>query len=210
MKPNQQILIDYANVLNEARIRILGINTIVTGTTSLPPWITAELGYLQLRMLCELVALGCLIAHGDLQAFEAKKLHGEYAADRIIKAMERLHPGFYPRPVTSTHTPDGLHLDPIVSGFLSKEELVELYRECGEHLHRGSAKRIFHATQPKRPPELEKVFSWGSKFSALLSQHLISSPTKNEHLLCFISHEQAGGESLVIFAQAPDLTGNDN
>ena len=125
----------YADILNEVRTRILGINTIISGTTSLPSWLTAELGYVQLRMLCELVALGCLIAHGDLNATKGKKLQKEYAADHIIKSLEQLHSNFYPHPVVCNFSANSIHMERIESGFLTKDELLKLYYECGDHLH---------------------------------------------------------------------------
>lgn len=110
----------YADILNEVRTRILGINAIISGTTSLPSWLTAELGYIQLRMLCELVALGCLIAHGDLKETKSKKLQTEYAADHIIKSLEQLHSNFYPHPVVCDFSADSIHMERVKSGFFNK------------------------------------------------------------------------------------------
>ena len=193
----------YANILDEARTRILGINTIVSGTAALPPWLTAELGYIQLRMLCELVALGCLIAHGDIEETGSKKLQKEYAADQIITRLERLHPDFYPHPIACTFSPGSIHLDRIESGFLTKVELLNLYHECGEHLHRGSLSRMFSSTNPKQPPQVQKVLDWGQKFLILLSQHHIASFSNRTHFLCFISHHQANGNAYVAIASSP-------
>src|SRR4051812_38533302 len=62
------------------------------------PRTLAELSYLQLGCICELIALGCLVAHGDLKEVQSKKMRKAYAADQIINRLERLHPDFYPRP----------------------------------------------------------------------------------------------------------------
>ncbi len=110
-------------------MRILSINTIVSGTTSLPQWQTAELCYLQLRMLCELVALGCLLAHGDIEASKSKKFQKGYAADDILKQLEQLHPDFYPHPITCTFSPGNVHIERVQSGYLTKHELITLYHE---------------------------------------------------------------------------------
>jgi hypothetical protein len=208
MNQRETLIREYANILDEARTRILGINTIIAGTASLPPWMTAELGYIQLRMLCELVALGCLIAHGDIEATQTKRLQSEYAADSIVRHLERLHSDFYPHPVIATFTESEVHIERIESGFLTKEELLQLYHECGEYLHRGSLSRIYHPTKPKQPPSIDQVFSWGKKFCVLLSQHHVYSLTESEHLLCFISHHQAGGNALVAIAKSPELDQN--
>lgn len=198
----------YANILDEIRTRIRGMNTIVLGTRSLPTWISAELCYVQLRMLCELVALGCLLAHGNIEASKGKKLQKEYAADDIFTRLEQLHPNFYPHPITCTFSPGSLHIERVESGYLTKEELVALYHECGDHLHRGSLSRIFHANKPKQPPTVERALSWGMKFTNLLSQHHIASNTNQKHFLGFLSHHQANGNAYVAIAQSPELDKN--
>ncbi len=194
----------YANILDEARTRILSINTILSGTSSLPSWLSAELGYIQLRMLCELVALGCLVAHGDIEATKSNKLQDAYAADNIIKRLGQLHSNFYPRPIICNFSPSNIHIEHVESGFLTKDELLTLYYECGDHLHRGSLKKIYHPSSPKQPPQIEQVLKWGKKFSILLSQHQISSFTNHKHFLCFISHHQANGNAFVAIAQSPE------
>lgn len=199
----------YANILDEIRTRILGIGTIVDGTASLPSWISAELCYLQLRLLCELVALGCLIAHGDIEATKGKKLQKEYAADDILKQLEQLHPDFYPHPITCSFSPAGMHIERIESGYLTKQELITLYHECGGHLHRGSLSSIFRPVNPKQPPTVERALSWGQKFSNLLSQHHIASRTRQFHYLGFLSHKQANGNAFVAMAQSQGLRDQD-
>lgn len=201
-------LTEYANILDEIRIRILGINTIVAGTKSLQSWVTAELCYLQLRLLCELVAIGCLIAHGDIEATKCKKIQKKYAADDIINQLEKLHPDFYPHPVKCSFSIDNIQLERIESGYLTKQELITLYHECGGHLHRGSLSSIFHATKPKLQPTVEQALAWGQKFSILLSQHHIVSHTNHAHLLAFLSHHQADGKALAVIAKSPDLDQN--
>jgi len=201
-RPSKQreVIAAYKIILDEARTRILSINTILSGTSSLPPWLTAELGYIQLRMLCELVALGCLVAHGDIEATKSNKLQDAYAADNIIKRLEQLHSNFYPRPIICNFSPGRIHIEHVESGFLTKDELLTLYYECGRFLHRGSLKEMYHPSNPKHPPQIERVLEWGKKFSTLLSQHQISSFTNRKHLLCFISHHQADGNAFVAMA----------
>lgn len=71
----------------------------LAGQTGLPNGAIIEFCFLQLRMLCELIALGCLTAHGDLEAGKLKKSH---KADQIIRRLEVLHPDFYPKAATQT------------------------------------------------------------------------------------------------------------
>jgi hypothetical protein len=74
-------------------------------------------------MLCELAALGCLVAHGDITQTRYFRKEA-YKADDILRRLDRLHPEFYPVPVKPTFGPGSVHVDPIDGGFLSKPELI--------------------------------------------------------------------------------------
>jgi hypothetical protein len=41
-------------------------------------------------MLCELIALGCFVAHGDIEATKASSFQKAYKADDILKRLARL------------------------------------------------------------------------------------------------------------------------
>lgn len=57
----------YADLMNEVKVRIAAIDAGTGGLLgALPAPIVQEHCYLQLRMCCELIALGCLVAHGDI------------------------------------------------------------------------------------------------------------------------------------------------
>ena len=64
----------YAGLLEEAKGRIFSIDSVIGGRAGIPDPLAREYGYLQLRMLCEVIALCCLAAHGDLSAAQAAKL----------------------------------------------------------------------------------------------------------------------------------------
>jgi hypothetical protein len=84
MKPSKyrQALDTYSWLMDEAKQRLSAVDTALAGQTGLPNGAIIEFCFLQLRMLCELIALGCLTAHGDLQAGKLKKSH---KADQIIR-----------------------------------------------------------------------------------------------------------------------------
>src|SRR5262245_25239192 len=68
----------YSVLMHEAKRRLLAMDTALEGKTGLPEVAVREYCFLQLRMLCELIALGCLTAQGDLQT---GKLKDEYRQD---------------------------------------------------------------------------------------------------------------------------------
>jgi len=102
--------------------------------------VLVEFCYLQLRMICELIALACLTAHGDIAASHSKEFRKSRKADWIIKALENLHPNFYPAAGKQHLDAAGKIIGRIklTDGFLTKKELLQLYYECGQILHRGS------------------------------------------------------------------------
>jgi hypothetical protein len=77
----------YANLMEEARYRVEAMDAALSGKIPLPDMILEEFIYLQIRLLCEIVALGCLVAHGDFTQDQITKLRDEYDADTIIKNL---------------------------------------------------------------------------------------------------------------------------
>jgi hypothetical protein len=113
------------------------------------------------------------VAHGDIQATRGGKLRNIWAADRLINALETLHPDFYPRASKQVLNSKGrpVKLEPITTGILTKSDLLRLYHECGAFLHRGDLKGVFSATT--RKPSLDRVNEWVGKIAQLLSHHEI-------------------------------------
>src|SRR6202008_4028128 len=101
----------YSAIMEEAKLRALSINTITGSSLNFPVPLLREYGFLQLRMLCELIALGCLVAHGDIAGTKAAVLQREYKAGVIVKRLEALHPNFYPSPRKMVFSPGHVHLD---------------------------------------------------------------------------------------------------
>lgn len=132
-----------------------------------------EFAYLQLRMICETIALACLTVHGEIRG--AAKIKAMYEADKIIKRLGQLHPNFYPRPTKQASSKDEFGVwrnHDIASGFLTREELRDLYIECGGTLHRGRLKDI-----GRKPPERsrERALRWSEKIWMLLEHHVIQT-----------------------------------
>ena len=84
--------------MEEIKGRTEAIRLALSGQLPVHPRVAVELSFLQLRMVCELIALACLMAHGDLGLTLPEKMKGEDHAGVILKVLEQLHPKFYPRP----------------------------------------------------------------------------------------------------------------
>jgi hypothetical protein len=139
------------------------------------PGAAIELSYLQLRMICEVVAVGCLLVHGDVPVSRTVRLKKEYKADAIIKVLDTLHSDFYPVPCEIKYD---LNNQPwhaaeltVTKPNLDKQSLRTLYYEAGEFLHRGALNFVLPATI--RKVRLDVIQEWVAKIRNLLHNHRI-------------------------------------
>ena len=181
----------YAGLMEEIKVRLFSIDLAVSGSINLPHQLLHEYCHLQLRMACELIALACLTAHGDIQ--EATSLLKEWSPERIFDKLTKLHPYFYPWPVEwLPKREDGVALFRHVhEGFLTKEGLLELNGLCGDALHRGSLKKLLRPKMPliKKFPEITQACI---EIRALLEHHRIVL-LDNNLIFCNLSDPENGG-----------------
>nr|MBI1231876.1 hypothetical protein [Cytophagales bacterium] len=164
----------YCDLMEEVKRRIAVVNSITAGLMPLPSIVAYETCYLQLRIICEIIALGCLAAHGDIPQTKSKRLLKAYNADDIIKNLEKLHPDFYPVPTRQICAPEKDKVgkvEAITEDYLQKSDLLKLYGECGNVLHRGNLKHIL--SQKERNISFKKIEAWVQKIMTLLNHHQI-------------------------------------
>jgi hypothetical protein len=190
----------YADLMDEARLRIHAMRDAIAAKESWAPRLLQEFAYLQLRMLCEVIAGGCLLVHGAVKHRDVLK---SWRAPDIIEKLGQLNSDFYPRGVRFRKTPTGLHLDDYSVPQLSKLELVELWERSGAFLHRGSAKNLVAEHGKMLNVNLDTIILNGQKILNLLEQHIISSADKKTHLIVALSSEDAGGRAAVGVAASP-------
>jgi hypothetical protein len=159
----------YARLMDEVRTRIDAIGVIRRELSKhVTKGILHETEYLQLRIICELITVGCLIAHGDIPETRAGKLRSAKYPTVIIPELERLQPDFFPVPFDLA--PDGITEIEVKEKFLTKKGLLDLYAECGDAVHRGALKAFLR----KGPVvKVEQVGTWQRLLIRLLAQHKI-------------------------------------
>ncbi|MFK4530133.1 hypothetical protein ABIF90_008114 [Bradyrhizobium japonicum] len=167
------------------------VRAVVQRRISVPPIVNLELAYLQLRMVCELIALACLTAHGDVPETTSKRLTKAYNADQIMKALENLHPDFYPVPGRQVHDQTGkvVEVIPVDEPHLTKRELQRLYGECGDFLHRGNIEQLMKG---RRLPEVSEIDTWFKKITVLLNHHQIQLIDPQRQLWVIMQAESDG------------------
>ncbi len=194
----------YANLMEEIKRRTEVINHVLGGVVSLPPMAGFELCYVQLRKICEVFALACLTAHGDIPGVRKKLLQKTYNADLIIKQLSLLHPRFYPIPSKQTLdlvTQQPIEVTPLTSGFLTKEELLILYGECGNYLHRGSIRQLLSNWEPT--VDFKKIADWIGKIIVLLNHHQIQTNQPDKQLWVLMRDKVHGKVHWAVMVEVP-------
>jgi hypothetical protein len=174
----------YASALREIKTRLEMAERLITGDAGNNSHLTKEFCYLQLRMVCELIALACLAAHGDIKETNTNSFKKEYSAPVLMKLLSDLHPEFYPQPIILR--PAGYRnweQEKITSGYLTRKDLKKLNGECGDVLHRSSLKKYLSGkaiTQRDFP----MILAWHKKIVRLLDTHQIMLRGEGAYIFC--------------------------
>jgi hypothetical protein len=181
----------YARLMEEIKRRqsVLA-QVLLNQTIPLPEMAAFEFCYLQLRKICEVFALGCLAAHGDIPEVRSKLLQKTYSADQIMKRLTEIHPEFYPVPSRQTVdqvTQRPIEVTPITTGFLTKDELLALYGECGNYLHRGTIRQLVGKWEPTL--DFKKIALSNSRIVTLLNHHQIQTSQPNKQIWVLMQAE---------------------
>lgn len=172
----------YTELMNEAKFRLRSFEHVFNYKGG--PLIARDYLAIQLRMLCEVISLGCLVMHGDIKETDTRKLRKAYQADTIMKALETLHPRFYPLPITPTVQNGKLtKIRDAEIDYLKKEQLIALYRRCSRLLHRGTVDRLPNWREFAQDP-CEDLFEQSQMLVNLLSFHSLVMKGDERAMVC--------------------------
>lgn len=133
---------------------------------------TVESIYLQFRKILELIAMASLSASPEYMA-RYDRFRRHYNGKRILRDLEKVNPDFYPQPTRQVVDPDTGKVVEVVdveSGFLTKDDYVELYDICGDLLH---AENPYDEGQRDMESRLEDVPEWRNRIVTLLNHHQV-------------------------------------
>jgi hypothetical protein len=196
VNPNK-VLQTYADIMGEVRVRTDAVHAAANGQIpAIPSPFVREFCYLQIRMMCELIALGCLAAHGDLgeiKDLQNKTIRKEWSAHKIMAKLEGLHPKFFPVAIKRTTQSVGSHhLETIVDGVLSKENFLKLYHKCDGALHRGSLSKFISDRTPTQF-QFPEIIDPMNRVVKTLSSHILVMQGEEKVLLCNMKSSKGGG-----------------
>ncbi len=191
----------YHGLMIEAKARALSINALTGDQRGIPSPLVHEYGVLQIRMLCEIIGLACLVAHGDLVAQAKADLRKIYAPGQIFAELQQMHDDFYPVPMVPEKTNDGWHFAEYSGGpYLQKSEMGDVWGRCGNILHRGHLKKLLKAQSPVQKNFVD-LQEWGQKIINLLNNHRIVTVDRRLAFICML--EDVNGNVNVALGEAP-------
>lgn len=163
----------YLILINEVGIRIDLVMKACNSELNLTPPFAREYAYLQFRRICELLALGCLLLHGDLPKARTKKAKREWNAEKIMKLLCANHAHAFPQSVRMRKEGKVWNMKGNCKpNAMTWKEFEKLYTECNSVLHRGSI-RTLEQTSRFDEATYKRVVSWQGKLVALLNEHLV-------------------------------------
>ena len=127
---------------------------------------------LQVRMITELIALASLAANKEIFEDNQRKFEKHWDPAKIIKDVEALNPRFYPKPIVEVPSKtSGVKNDlvAVTTGYMTREDLIEIHGRCGN---------VLHAQNPYGKPRdydayQGMVLTWMEKINRLLNCHQI-------------------------------------
>jgi hypothetical protein len=194
----------YADLMEEVKVRFDSINHAAQGRTGLPAPIVREFLYQQTRFLCELIALSCLVAHGDMAILQTHKIGRSYSADEILDRMTKLRPHFYPVALRTTSvtaigpSQKNVNVEGVDPSPFPKDDLLALYGKTHKHLHRGSLKKLLSAATPlDMTINVPEIVADVQKVSNLLSHHVIAI-TEDKIIICMLANAENNNRVQVV------------
>lgn len=169
---NQELNL-YAQFVEEIKDRTSAIERSIDRVRpGAPPivggFVEIESCILQIRYICELIALAALTAHHRLGL--SAKLLKSWNADETFARLAHLNPNCFPRAATIIRRNGELKID-LKQDQMTMAELQAIYAECGTLLHRGVLKHAL--ADNRRNYNADKVVRWTSRVRNLLSQHVV-------------------------------------
>ena len=193
-KERQEVIERYCSCMSEIKVRMEVITGLFLGTVStnyLQPQV--ESIYLQFRKILELIALGSLIAHKEEYSKQRANFAQDWHAAKILKAIEKINPAFYPLPTRQVRDASGkvVRTENISEPYLTRGEFVNLYQSCSTLLHAGNPfgkRKNYEAFWNAAP-------NWRAKIMSLLNHHQIQLSQHDLQLWVFMQNEKDGNPS---------------
>lgn len=191
----------YVGCMEEIKKRLVAIDEVLNGTrTTAFRYTNIEFVALQFRKTFELIVLASLASNRHLFNELSARLSKEWEVKKVIAAVKRQNPNFYPKPIRRVP-----HLDPkikdehidVSDGYLTLPELTEAHGQIGA---------LMHASNPYREQilldKLEAKFQgWRDRTIKLLDHHQIRFPGDDSFLYVGMHSAERGAVHTSFFTK---------
>lgn len=182
----------YAACMEELKLRTNVILSITSGsfTVASREDFSTELACLHLRKALELLAFASLTANRGKYAQAHRNFTQHWNAKQLLKNLERVHPDFYPRPITlNNQERSGIkHFTDVTTGHLTRVDFAFLYDKTS---------RVLHTRNPfsREPGTIDFRYSiaeWVGRIQTLLSTHYMRLVDSTSLWVVFMKHAADG------------------
>lgn len=186
----------YADLMDEVRLRTEFILGLIESQDDWRPQFLEEVCWLQIRMISEVIALACMLAHGDVIG---KNQLDRQKPNDIFKVMADINPDFFPKPVSLTTDGNGFIAakERAERAFLTPSGLVKLWSKAGDRLHRGKVRHVIEARGTGPIVDLDEITESLNETVDLLRTHVICAVGVTRMLLVNMCDPKTGRSACV-------------
>lgn len=200
----EQLTQNYADLMAELSTRLQAAiefsHAAIAKVDDPKGFIQIESGYLQVRKVCEVLAVAVLIAHNEWAETRSNKFMKQWSADLLFGELEKLNPEAFPRALRHdlvSNKPLVIEMD----GFMTLADLKEIYGILGDRLHTGALRTLI---KKKRNYSINEFNDWLHKIYNLLQRHIVMLPAKGTHLTVMLATLPDGMPDCAIWKDAPE------
>ncbi|HEX2764026.1 MAG TPA: hypothetical protein VHM92_09345 [Allosphingosinicella sp.] len=179
----------YVHCMLEIKERLTAVNFLLD--SPMPALFKQETAYLQLRHICEVIAIACLAGQGDFKTQRA--FTEEYSPPKIFNALRESYPAFFPQPCEIRSENGEHHLTANAKpGAYDEAAVTALWNRSSDHLHRASVKKyLSRAFGPPLP--LDDIKKHVGGLILLLESHVVSIQAGQQKTLLQVNLEDGSG-----------------
>ncbi|WP_419765399.1 MAG: hypothetical protein ACNI28_02890 [Arcobacter sp.] len=189
----------YTICMDEIKKRVEVVESILDNKVSTPYLITTvELICIQIRKILELIALSSLVANKEEYQKVKDNINSAWRTKNILKDLSTINPNYYPQPITLqcwNGDINNTRTQPVETGFLTREELLNIYSICGGLLH---AQNPF-AHKKQFENILKQVPSWLKKIKKLTNVHVVQLVDESTMFITIINFDYEKDVSVGVY-----------
>jgi hypothetical protein len=198
----------YTNLLREMKSRMDQAWQVLLGAIPQSRF-SADLAAAELRIVLELLMLGGLITNRVEVAHASSAFH-KRDHDGAKKIVERVNPGYWPKPTIQLEDgPGRFKLEDVTDGFLTPDEWGPAYGFLSDQLHAGNPYAAMPFSAEPLAPVFARMASIHERLVALLNHHWIQPANRDYALIGLMHTKETGAVQVALFQRQGDVTGTD-